>query len=55
MKSRSSCNKTELALPYHAGLSDEERAANQTRFIRDDANGGNDRLGMGLTSQMCAL
>ena len=24
------------ALPYHAGLSDEERAANQTRFIRDD-------------------
>ncbi len=24
------------ALPYHAGLSDEERAENQTRFIRDD-------------------
>lgn len=24
------------ALSYHAGLSDEERAANQTRFIRDD-------------------
>lgn len=24
------------ALPYHAGLSDEERANNQTRFIRDD-------------------
>lgn len=24
------------ALPYHAGLSDEERAANQTNFIRDD-------------------
>ncbi len=24
------------ALPYHAGLSDEERADNQTRFIRDD-------------------
>lgn len=24
------------ALPYHAGLGDEERAANQTRFIRDD-------------------
>jgi ATP-dependent DNA helicase RecQ len=24
------------ALPYHAGLSDEERASNQTRFIRDD-------------------
>lgn len=24
------------ALPYHAGLSDEERAKNQTRFIRDD-------------------
>ena len=24
------------ALPYHAGLSDEERAQNQTRFIRDD-------------------
>jgi ATP-dependent DNA helicase RecQ len=25
-----------LALPYHAGLSDEERSSNQTRFIRDD-------------------
>jgi len=25
------------ALPYHAGLSDELRAYNQTRFIRDDA------------------
>ncbi|MFH7023927.1 MAG: DNA helicase RecQ [Heteroscytonema crispum UTEX LB 1556] len=24
------------ALPYHAGLSDEERTSNQTRFIRDD-------------------
>ncbi len=24
------------ALPYHAGLSNEERASNQTRFIRDD-------------------
>lgn len=24
------------ALPYHAGLSDEERETNQTRFIRDD-------------------
>ncbi len=24
------------ALPYHAGMSDEERAYNQTRFIRDD-------------------
>ncbi|MBW4575356.1 MAG: DNA helicase RecQ [Aphanothece sp. CMT-3BRIN-NPC111] len=24
------------ALPYHAGLSDQERASNQTRFIRDD-------------------
>ncbi len=24
------------ALPYHAGLSDEARATNQTRFIRDD-------------------
>ncbi|MFN7660959.1 MAG: RecQ family ATP-dependent DNA helicase, partial [Dolichospermum sp.] len=23
-------------LPYHAGLSDEERTKNQTRFIRDD-------------------
>jgi len=33
MKSRSSCNKTEFQLPYHAGLS-EERVANQTRFIR---------------------
>ncbi|RDH46330.1 DNA helicase RecQ [Zooshikella ganghwensis] len=25
-------------LPYHAGLSDEERAANQDRFIRDDVS-----------------
>ncbi|MBW4497389.1 MAG: DNA helicase RecQ [Oscillatoria princeps RMCB-10] len=25
------------ALPYHAGMSDEERSVNQTRFIRDDA------------------
>jgi ATP-dependent DNA helicase RecQ len=25
------------ALPYHAGLHDNERASNQTRFIRDDA------------------
>ncbi|MGB3300391.1 MAG: DNA helicase RecQ [Phormidesmis sp.] len=25
-----------LALPYHAGLSAEEREANQTKFIRDD-------------------
>ncbi len=24
------------ALPYHAGLTDEERSSNQTRFIRDD-------------------
>ncbi|MGK7875652.1 MAG: DNA helicase RecQ [Xenococcaceae cyanobacterium] len=24
------------ALPYHAGMSDEARASNQTRFIRDD-------------------
>jgi ATP-dependent DNA helicase RecQ len=24
------------ALPYHAGLTDEERSTNQTRFIRDD-------------------
>ncbi|MBR8830740.1 MAG: ATP-dependent DNA helicase RecQ [Chroococcopsis gigantea SAG 12.99] len=24
------------ALPYHAGMSDEERSKNQTRFIRDD-------------------
>lgn len=24
------------ALPYHAGLDDEERTSNQTRFIRDD-------------------
>jgi ATP-dependent DNA helicase RecQ len=24
------------ALPYHAGLSDEDRSSNQTRFIRDD-------------------
>lgn len=26
------------ALPYHAGLSDEERSFNQTRFIRDDVD-----------------
>ncbi|MGQ4650067.1 DNA helicase RecQ [Lyngbya aestuarii] len=25
------------ALPYHAGMSDTDRATNQTRFIRDDA------------------
>lgn len=25
-----------LALPYHAGMADQERAMNQTRFIRDD-------------------
>ncbi len=25
------------ALPYHAGMSDEERTTNHTRFIRDDA------------------
>jgi ATP-dependent DNA helicase RecQ len=25
------------ALPYHAGMSDKDRANNQTRFIRDDA------------------
>jgi ATP-dependent DNA helicase RecQ len=25
------------ALPYHAGMGDQERAENQTRFIRDDA------------------
>jgi ATP-dependent DNA helicase RecQ len=24
------------ALPYHAGMNDEDRASNQTRFIRDD-------------------
>lgn len=24
------------ALPYHAGMSDEDRSSNQTRFIRDD-------------------
>jgi ATP-dependent DNA helicase RecQ len=24
------------AVPYHAGLSDEERSSNQTRFLRDD-------------------
>ncbi len=27
-----------LALPYHAGLSDDERRRNQEAFIRDDAN-----------------
>ena len=26
-----------LALPYHAGLSNQERETNQTKFIRDDA------------------
>ncbi len=26
------------ALPYHAGMSDEERTVNQTRFIRDDVD-----------------
>lgn len=25
-----------VVLPYHAGLTDEERSSNQTRFIRDD-------------------
>ncbi|MDZ8086569.1 MAG: DNA helicase RecQ [Nostoc sp. DedQUE12b] len=29
-------NDKVIALPYHAGLSDEERSSNQTRFIRDD-------------------
>ncbi|AFY32845.1 DNA helicase RecQ [Calothrix sp. PCC 7507] len=29
-------NDKVAALPYHAGLSDEERSKNQTRFIRDD-------------------
>lgn len=29
-------NDKVVALSYHAGLSDEERATNQTRFIRDD-------------------
>ncbi|MEA5617446.1 DNA helicase RecQ [Cronbergia sp. UHCC 0137] len=29
-------NDKVAALPYHAGLSDEERSTNQTRFIRDD-------------------
>lgn len=29
-------NSQIAALPYHAGLSDEERAQNQNRFIRDD-------------------
>ncbi|MDZ8136682.1 MAG: DNA helicase RecQ [Nostoc sp. DedQUE04] len=29
-------NDKVIALPYHAGLSDEERSNNQTRFIRDD-------------------
>ncbi len=29
-------NEKISALPYHAGLSDEERTQNQTRFIRDD-------------------
>ncbi|MEH2442085.1 DNA helicase RecQ [Nostoc sp.] len=29
-------NDKVVVLPYHAGLSDEERSSNQTRFIRDD-------------------
>ncbi|MGM3308593.1 DNA helicase RecQ [Anabaena sp. WFMT] len=29
-------NDKVAALPYHAGLSDDERSKNQTRFIRDD-------------------
>ncbi|MBD2524540.1 DNA helicase RecQ [Nostoc sp. FACHB-133] len=29
-------NDKVIALPYHAGLSDEERSSNQTQFIRDD-------------------
>ncbi|MEH2080423.1 MAG: DNA helicase RecQ [Nostoc sp.] len=29
-------NDKVVALPYHAGLTDEERSSNQTRFIRDD-------------------
>ncbi|WP_448266560.1 DNA helicase RecQ [Nostoc sp. DSM 114159] len=29
-------NDKVIALPYHAGLTDEERSSNQTRFIRDD-------------------
>ncbi|MEH2236764.1 DNA helicase RecQ [Nostoc sp.] len=29
-------NDQVVVLPYHAGLNDEERSSNQTRFIRDD-------------------
>ncbi|MBG1266863.1 DNA helicase RecQ [Nostoc sp. WHI] len=29
-------NEQVIVLPYHAGLTDEERSSNQTRFIRDD-------------------
>ncbi|MCC5615189.1 DNA helicase RecQ [Nostoc sp. CHAB 5836] len=29
-------NDQVIVLPYHAGLTDEERSSNQTRFIRDD-------------------
>ncbi|AVH72316.1 DNA helicase RecQ [Nostoc sp. 'Lobaria pulmonaria (5183) cyanobiont'] len=29
-------NDKVIVLPYHAGLTDEERSSNQTRFIRDD-------------------
>jgi ATP-dependent DNA helicase RecQ len=29
-------NDKVVVLPYHAGLTDEERSSNQTRFIRDD-------------------
>ncbi|MEH2351254.1 MAG: DNA helicase RecQ [Nostoc sp.] len=29
-------NDKVIVLPYHAGLNDEERSSNQTRFIRDD-------------------
>lgn len=30
--------KNIMALPYHAGLSDEERSRNQTKFVRDEVS-----------------
>ncbi|MBE9107637.1 ATP-dependent DNA helicase RecQ, partial [Nostoc cf. edaphicum LEGE 07299] len=43
-------NDKVIALPYHAGLSDEERSSNQTRFIRDDVRvmGATIAFGMGI-------
>jgi ATP-dependent DNA helicase RecQ len=45
------------ALPYHAGLSDEDRSTNQTRFIRDDVQVmvATIAFGMGINKPRCAL